>query len=218
MLYIYIYIFGFESSVLSTENNINTRLAKEWPLLDRLSVIWKSYLSGKIKSSFFQAAVMSIQLYRRTTWTLTKCIEKKLDGKRYELYWINPAKQQLFGHLPHILKTIQIKRTRQAGDCMRSKDEIISDVLQWTPLVDEQVLDDQLEPIYNSSVWTQDENLEDLPNAMDDRDEWCERVWEIRASRTTRYIYIYFQKWIGPRRDFYFLRIIYLFCLFRVCF
>ena len=30
--------------------------------------------------SFFQAAVVSILLYRCTTWTLTKRLEKKLDG------------------------------------------------------------------------------------------------------------------------------------------
>ena len=36
----------------------------------------------------------------------------------------------------------------------------------------EQMLDDQLDFIYNGSVQTQD----DLPNAMDDRDEWRGRV------------------------------------------
>ena len=39
------------SSVLSTENSINTRLAKAWTAIDRLSVIWKSYQSDKIKHS-----------------------------------------------------------------------------------------------------------------------------------------------------------------------
>ena len=33
-----------------------------------------------MKRSFFQAAVVSILLYGRTTWTLTKWLEKKLDG------------------------------------------------------------------------------------------------------------------------------------------
>ena len=38
-------------------------------------------------------------------------------------------KQQLFGHLPLISKTIQIRRTRHGGHPWRSKDELISDVL-----------------------------------------------------------------------------------------
>ena len=34
----------------------------------------------KMKRSFFQAAVVSVLLYGCTTWTLTKRLEKKLDG------------------------------------------------------------------------------------------------------------------------------------------
>ena len=56
------------------------RLAKAWTTIDRLSVIWKSDLTDKRKRSFFQAVVMSILLYGCTKWTLTKCMEKKLDG------------------------------------------------------------------------------------------------------------------------------------------
>ena len=68
------------SSVLSTKTDINTRLAKAWTTIDRLSVIRKSDLTDKIKRSFFQAAVVSILLYGSITWTLTKRMEKRLDG------------------------------------------------------------------------------------------------------------------------------------------
>ena len=68
------------SSVSSTETDINMRLLKAWTAIDSLSVIWKSDLTEKMKHSFFQAAVVSILLYRCTTWTLTKWMEKKLDG------------------------------------------------------------------------------------------------------------------------------------------
>ena len=64
------------SSVESTE----TRLTKAWTAINRLSIIWKSDLTDKMKRSFFQAAVTSILLYGCTTWTLTKRLEKKLDG------------------------------------------------------------------------------------------------------------------------------------------
>ena len=43
----------FGSIVSSTENDINTRLVKAWTAIDWLSVIWKSDLTDKIKSSFF---------------------------------------------------------------------------------------------------------------------------------------------------------------------
>ena len=60
------------SSVSSTEKDIDTRLAKAWTAIDRLSIIWKSDLTDKMKRRFFQAAVVSILLYGCTTWTLTK--------------------------------------------------------------------------------------------------------------------------------------------------
>ena len=129
------------STVSLTETDINTRLAKAWTAFDRLSVIWKSDLTDKMKCSFFQVAVMSILLYGFTTWTLTKRMEKKLDSNntRMLLAILNnswrqhPTRQQLYDHIPPIMKTIKIRQTRHAGHCWRSRDEFISDVLLWTP-------------------------------------------------------------------------------------
>ena len=45
----------------------------------------------------------------------------------------HPTKHQLYGHLPPMTKTIQVRRTRNAGHCWRSRDKFISDVLLWTP-------------------------------------------------------------------------------------
>ena len=84
------------SSVESTEKDIETRLTKAWIAINRLSIIWKSDLTDKMKRSFFQAAVTSILLYGCTTWTLTKRLEKKLDGNytrmlRAILNWTSPG-------------------------------------------------------------------------------------------------------------------------------
>ena len=95
-----------------------------------------------MKRSFFQAAVTSILLHGCTTWTLTKRLEKKLDGNYTRMLrailnksWRqHPTRHQLYGHVPPITKTIQVRRTRHAGHCGRSRDELISDVLLWTPL------------------------------------------------------------------------------------
>ena len=68
------------NSVSSTEKDIDSRLTKAWTAIDELSIIWKSDLTDEMKRSFFQAAVVSILPYGRTTWTLKKLHEKKLDG------------------------------------------------------------------------------------------------------------------------------------------
>ena len=44
------------SSVSSTEKDINTRLAKAWTAINRLSAIWKSHLTDKVKRSFFPSS------------------------------------------------------------------------------------------------------------------------------------------------------------------
>ena len=54
------------------------QLTKAWTAIDRLSIIWRSDLTDKMKRSFFHAAVVSILLYGCATWTLTKRLEKKL--------------------------------------------------------------------------------------------------------------------------------------------
>ena len=128
-------------SVSSTERDINTWLAKAWTAIDWQSVIWKSDQTDKIKRCFFQAVVVSILLYGCTTWTLTICMEKKLDGNytrmlraiSNESWRQHPTKQQLYGHLPPITKTINNRRKGHAGHCWRCGNELISDVRQWTP-------------------------------------------------------------------------------------
>ena len=84
------------------------KAAKAWTAIDRLSVMWKSDLTDKMKRSFFQTVIVSIVLYGCITWTLTKRMEKNLDGNYTRMLWaiLNKSwrqhltKQQLYGHLP----------------------------------------------------------------------------------------------------------------------
>ena len=181
------------SSVSSTEKEINTWLAKAWTANNRLLVIWKSDLTDKMKCGFFQAAVVSILLYGSTTRTLTKRIEKKLDGNYTRILRaiLNksrrqyPTKQQLYGHLPPIMKTTKIRRTRRVGHCWRCRDDLISDVLLWTSshgwaekgrpartYIQQLCADMRCSP-------------EDLPEAMDDREGRRVMIRDIRADSVT---------------------------------
>ena len=87
----------------------------------KLSVMWKSDLTDKMKRSFFQSAVVLILLYGCTTWTLTKRLGKKLDGNNTRMLrailnksWRqHPTRHQLYGHLPPMTKTIQVRHAAQ---------------------------------------------------------------------------------------------------------
>ena len=181
------------SSVSSSETGINTPQAKAWSAIDGRSVIWKSDLTDKMKCTILQAAVVSILLYGWTTWTLTKRMEKKLDSNYTRMLRVilnkswgqHPTKQQLYGYLSHITKTIQVRRTRHAGQFWRSRDRVISGILQWTP---SHWLAKTRRPArtYIQHLCADIGcSLENLPEAMDVREEWRERVWEIRDMMMT---------------------------------
>ena len=146
-----------------------------------------------MKRSFFQAAVVSILLYGCTTWTLTKWLEKELDGNYIRMlrailkksWQQHPTRRQLYGHLPPITKTIQARRTRHVGHCWRSKDKIVSDVLLWTPAHGQSKAGRPARTFIQQLRDDTGCNPEDLPEAMNDRETWRERVRDIRASRTT---------------------------------
>ena len=159
-----------------------------------------------MKRSFFQAAVVSILLYGCTTWTLTKRLEKKLDGNYTRMLravlnksWRqHPTRHQQYGHLPPITKTIQVRRTRHAGHSWRSKDELISDVILWTPTYGRAKAGRPARTYIQQLCEDTGCNSEDLPKAMNDREKWRERIRDISACGTTWwYIYIYIYTLLG---------------------
>ena len=188
-----VFLSNKRSSVSSTEKPIDTRLTKAWTAIDRLSIIWKSDLTDKMKRSFFQVAVVSILLYGCTTWMLTKRLERKLDGNYTRMLravlnksWRqHPTRHQLYGHLPPITRTVQVRRTRHAGHCWRSKDELIIDVLLWTPTYGCAKAGRPAQTYIQQLCEDTGCNPEDLPEAMNDRENWRERVRDIRAGGVT---------------------------------
>ena len=163
-----------------------------WTAIDRLSIIWKSDLTDKMWRSFFQAAVVSILLYGCATWTLTKRLEK-LDSNYTRMLRaiLNKSWRQhlirhhLYGHLPPITKTIHVRRTRHAGHCWRSKDELISDVLLWTPTYGRAKAGRPARTYIQQLCEDTGCTPEHLPEEMNNREKWRERVRDIRASGTT---------------------------------
>ncbi len=103
-------------------------------------------------------------------------MEKKLDGNYTRMLrailnksWRqHPTKQQLYGHLPPITKTIKIRRTRHVGHCWRRRDGLVSYIPCGSLHMDEQRQDVQHEPTYSSSVPIRDVAL-----------RTCRKLWMI---------------------------------------
>ena len=91
-----------------------------------------------------------------------------------------PQEHQLYGHLPPIMKTIQVRRTRHAGHCWRSRDELIRNVLLWIPTHGRAKAGRPARTYIQQLCEDTGCCPEDLPRAMNDREEWRERVRDIR--------------------------------------
>ena len=144
------------------------------------------HLTNKMKGNFFQAAIVSILLYGCTTWTLTKRLEKKLDGNYARMLRAilnKSTKQQLYGHLPLITKTFQVRRTRLAGHCWRSRGELCTPMDPYTwPSKSRAASSTFIQQLCEDTGFSPG----DLSEAMNDREGWREGVRDIRAGGSTR--------------------------------
>ena len=76
----------------------------------------------------------------------------------------------------------RVRRTRHAGHCWRSRDELIRDVLLWTPTHGRAKAGRPARTYIQQLCENTGCCPEDLPRAMNDREEWRERVRDIRAT------------------------------------
>ena len=79
------------------------------------------------------------------------------------------------------MKTIKIRQTRHVGHCWRSRDELISDVLQWTPSHGQAKAVQPAQTHIQQLCVNTGCSPKDLPEAMDDREGWWERISDIHA-------------------------------------
>ena len=122
-------------------------------------------------------------------------MEEKLDGNYTRMLrailnksWRqHPTKQQLYSNLPPIMKTIQVRWTRHAGHCWRSRYELISDVLIWTPSHGRAKAGRPARTYIQQLCEDTGCSPGDILKAMNDKEGWWERIRNIRADGTTRW-------------------------------
>ena len=100
-------------------------------------------------------------------------------GGRWPYSWclVGCCRQDLF--------KIARRQTRHAGHCWRSRDELISDVFLWTPTYGRAKAERPARTYIQQLCEDTGCSPEDLPEAINDKEKWHERVRDIRASGTT---------------------------------
>ena len=169
------------SSVESTEKDIETRLTKAWTAINHHHHHHHIVLAARISLTLSRHSSLSfIALGRSSDGNYTRMLRAILNKSWQQ----HPTRHQLYGHLPPITKTIQVRRTRHAGHCWRSRDELISDVLLWIPTHGRAKAGRPARTYIQQLCEDTGCFPEDLPRAMNDREEWRERVRDIRAAST----------------------------------
>ena len=163
-----------------------------WSACNDLHAIWSSTVSNNLKIKIFKTAIEPILLYGCETWTLTKTMEKRLDGtytrllmRIQDLSWKNhPSKEQIYGKLPVVSALVRSRRVQFAGHCHRIKNDVISSLLIWSPKHH-----GRGRKLSYPDMIARDTNLhrEDLKRAMQDREYWwCTRLEWVSNSISKR--------------------------------
>ena len=150
------------------------------PLQYTLFLAFNWHFSKHWCSSWIFFKTMFCMLFGITMTFYTRMLRAILNKSWQQ----HPTRHQLYGHLPPITKTIQVRRTRHAGHCWRSRDELIRDVLLWIPTHGRAKAGRPARTYIQQLCEDTGCCPEDLPRAMNDREEWRERVRDIRAAST----------------------------------
>ena len=154
-----------------------------------LSIMWKSYISDKIKQGFFQAVAISILLHGYTIWTQTnhieknsirttknagRCSEQVPEATSHKTAAVWPPTSYHTNHSSKTNKAYEVQLEKQGGTHKRR-----SLIGSYTLLALHQRL------IYKLCADT-GYSLDDLPGVLDDRDRRRERKRERERGGSSR--------------------------------
>ena len=175
--------------ISNSAKDMGVRIAKPWSVLNKMDNIWKSNLSREIKVKFYRATIESVLMYGAETWTLTKTLEKRLDGAYTRLLraalnisWReHKTNIELYGKLKPITSTLRERRLRFIGHSWRSKDEVVHKLLLWDPKHGKRTSGRPKFTYIDQLVQDTGIGKEDLPTVMEDRNVWRAIVNGVRV-------------------------------------
>ena len=174
----------------SSEKDFEVRKALAWNACHKLSKLWKSKLNRKFKERLFLSTVESILLYGAETWTITKAMQKRLDGcytrmlrMAFDVSWKDMmTNEELYAGLPSVSSKVRSRRLKLAGHCIRHPEEEASKLVLWEP---SQVRRNKGRPavtyVDNLKQDTGMETTSEIRTAMNDRKSWRSRTALARA-------------------------------------
>ena len=188
------YVINFKylgGRMISSEKDFEIRKALAWAACNKLRTIWKSNLKKEMKRRLFVATVESVLLYGADTWTITKTMEKRLDGcytrmlrMACNVTWRDKmTNEELYQGMPKISTKVAMRRMKLAGHCVRHPEEEASKLVLWEPdRGSKNIGRGAVTYIDNLKQDTGLETVEEIRTAMMDRSGWRKRSEEVRAT------------------------------------
>ena len=127
--------------------------------------------SGCIDTAIWMHYMDANQTAGEETW---RQLHKNIESNIEQVLATTPHETPTVRPLASITKTIQVGRARHAGHCWRSKDELVSDVLLWTPTYGQAKAGRPARTYIQQLCEDTGCNPEDLPEAMNDWEKWRE--------------------------------------------
>ena len=132
------------SWVVSSRKDFEVRRAQAWQTCKQMYRVWQSSVSRKMKVRLFQATVETVLLYGAEAWTLTKGLERALDGTytrllRYALgikWQDHQTNAQVYRSIQPVIERLRAKRLKFAGHCTRMNSyapQPVCQLVMWEP-------------------------------------------------------------------------------------
>ena len=150
--------------------------------------IWSAQLYNNLKIKISVATVEPTLLYGSETYTLSRKLEKGLDGAYTRLLMLaqslcwkrNPTISEIYNQLPRVSCLVKSRRVQFAGHCDRADGEVISALLLWRQDYGQRSRGSLSFPDIISR--DTDTRAEDLGTAMQDRSFWSGFVQSMIAT------------------------------------
>jgi len=111
-----------------------------WQACNSMWRVWKCpTLSRDCKRTLFQATVGTVLLYNAETWTTTRALERRIDGKYTRLlrkaldvsWQRHMTNEELYGKIPSAMHQLRERRLTFAGHCYRCEDQPVKHLVLW---------------------------------------------------------------------------------------
>ena len=170
------------SWIFGSEKDMRVRIALAWKANTKLAKIWKcEYLSRSLKIRLFTSVVQAVLLYGAETWSLTKSMDRIIDGAftkllRYALNisWKDHISNDiLYENLPRISQRIKRLRLQFAGHCFRDKSQPVHRLVFWKPRGKTMKIGQGRRITFDKVLMNDTgRSIEELENDMENRNDW----------------------------------------------